>query len=258
MSKRPGMFEFGVTRECLSCHNEYSTHVDEVHLYWYPMKTTRWYALEDADGNYLCDDDGETLFETREIIVPSTLCIECEKRRTSDARQLRRDIKKLPPAERAVAEATRLGGYCDCCRERKMRGKRQYVRRGAKGYALCELCRERCDIADWDAEGARSVWIHLLKHNAAERSLNAKWAENHDRRRVSHSTFPREDGKGTGWRNATPEDVADVPPVYFTCGWEETAWKRVHRFLQQVSDDAAEPSGVDGDVGTLPQDVAAS
>jgi hypothetical protein len=228
--KRHG-FEFGSYRECPACHNKYSTRVEDGHLYWYLRKTIRSVYVDD-------DDDGFEIWETREILVPSTYCKSCEKRRSSDGRRLRREIEKLPPDERLVAEVTQLAGDCDCCHKRMRRTKRELIAYGGAHYALCELCLDYCDIASWDADGARDVWLHLLKHNAHEKRLEAQWAERCDRRRQYHSTYLREDAgrtkRGTGWRNAKPEDLEGFPLAHVQCMWMEGAWKRVWRFLLTV------------------------
>ncbi len=237
------------------CHNVYSTDPDEVHLYWYPMKTIREFAIEDEHGEYVCDEDGNTLMEKLEVTFPSTYCIDCEKRRTSEARRLRNEIKKLPPTERAVAEANQLGGDCDGCGERKRRGKREYVEHQGRGYALCELCHRCCDVVEWDHQHAKAAWKFLFDHVQYEKKLNAKWLENHTRPRTYHSTFPRESGKGSPWRHATPEDVDDLPLVHYQCKWMEKAWRHVYRFPFRVASEIA-ATGVIRQEIDVPAEVA--
>jgi hypothetical protein len=226
MVRRKEFFLFGSTRQCPSCGNIYPTTVEEGPLYWGLMKTIR-----SVDTGEL-DEDGDPVHEQREIGVPGTFCKKCESKRVADGRRLRREIAKLPPDERIVAEIVQLGGYCDCCHERKRRGQRTCVQLGDSTYGLCEICRSNCGEADGDYRAAGHKWLVFARHCQREEWLNAMWLTVHDRRRTYHSVVLVDaDGSEPRWRRATPDDYAGLPLVHFTCKWTMRAWKNTYHFL---------------------------
>lgn len=164
----------------------------------------------------------EPILTKRLIRAPSGYCRECEKKRITRYRELK---KALPVLEELDPEAARRvrarrKGRCDCC---GMFVPDRIIVTEPRDAVICASCVALLDRCGGEVAVARDMWRSLVRHQADEDRLDRTWRSN--RRRIPHQG------------NASVAEMRKAKlaiPDHTQCMVMQRAWKKVTLFLARA------------------------